>query len=441
MRVDDMILVSVDDHLVEPPDVFAGRLPAAYRDQAPRVVRRPDGSDVWEFNGSVIPNIGLNAVAGRPKEEYGLEPTAFDEMRPGCFDVHERIKDMDAGGVLGSMCFPSFPGFSGRLFAAAEDKDLAAAIVRAYNDWHVDEWCGAYPGRFIPMGLPMIWDADAARASCGGWRPRACNSMTFTENPATLGYPSFHYVYWDPLWRAATDEGVVLSIHLGSSGKITVTAPDAPMDVMITLQPMNICQAAADLLWSRVLKEFPGIRFALSEGGTGWIPYFMDRLDRTYEMHHRWTGQDFGGALPSEVFREHFLTCFIADPVGLRLRHDIGMDSIAWECDYPHSDSSWPEAPEELAAVCAEVPDDEVAKISYENACRWYSFDPFATRAKEECTVGALRAEAGDHSVAIQSFDKGRVRCSGRSPSASWPTRPRPDRTGTPPRDAGSPPR
>ncbi len=99
----------------------------------------------------IIPNIGLNAVAGRPKEEYGIEPTAFDEMRPGCYDIHERIKDMNAGGVLGSMCFPSFPGFSGRLFAAADDKDLALAVLQAYNDWHIDEWCGAYPGRFIPM--------------------------------------------------------------------------------------------------------------------------------------------------------------------------------------------------------------------------------------------------------------------------------------------------
>ncbi len=160
MDANDMILVSVDDHLVEPPDVFANHMPAAFKSRAPKVVKTADGSDVWTFNGSTIPNIGLNAVAGRPKEEYGIEPTAFDEMRPGCFDVHERIKDMNAGGVLGSMCFPSFPGFSARLFAGAEDKDLAAAVVRAYNDWHVDEWCGAYPGRFIPMAVPMLWDAQ-----------------------------------------------------------------------------------------------------------------------------------------------------------------------------------------------------------------------------------------------------------------------------------------
>jgi predicted TIM-barrel fold metal-dependent hydrolase len=398
----------VDDHLVEPPGLFAGRVPARYADAAPQITRTPDGSDVWVFNDVVIPNVGLNAVAGRPKEEYGVEPTAFDEMRPGCYDVHERIKDMNAGGVLGSMNFPSFPGFSGRLFAACEDKGLALAVVQAYNDWHIDEWCGAYPGRFIPMALPVLWDPELAAAEVRRVAAKGCHSMTFTENPATLGYPSFHSDHWDPLWRAVVDEGVVVSIHLGSSGQLAVTAADAPVDVMITLQPMNICQAAADLLWSRVIKQFPDIRFALSEGGTGWIPYFIDRLDRTYDMHRLWTGQDFGDRLPSDVFREHFLTCFIADPVGIQLRHLIGLDNIAWECDYPHSDSSWPEAPEELARVAADVPDDELNRISYENACRWYSFDPFAVRPREQSTVAALRAEAAGHDVSIRAFDTGR---------------------------------
>jgi predicted TIM-barrel fold metal-dependent hydrolase len=408
MHADDLILVSVDDHVVEPPGLFEGRLQSRYSEEAPRIERRPDGSDVWVFNGAVIPNVGLNAVAGRPKEEYGIEPTAFDEMRPGCFDVDERIKDMNAGGVLASMNFPSFPGFSGRLFAACADKELALAVTQAYNDWHIDEWCGSYPGRFIPMALPVLWDPELAARELRRVAAKGCHSMTFTENPATLGYPSFHDAHWDPLWQAACDEDVVISIHLGSSGQLAVTAPDAPVDVMITLQPMNICQAAADLLWSRVLKRFPSIRFALSEGGTGWIPYFLDRLDRTYDMHHAWTGQDFGDQRPSDVFRRHFLTCFIADPVGIELRHQIGLDNMAWECDYPHSDSSWPDAPEELAAAAAGVPDIELNKISHENACRWYHFDPFAHRPKEQATVAALRAEAGGHDVSIRSYDKGR---------------------------------
>lgn len=413
MELGDLILVSVDDHLVEPPHLFDGRLPARFADQVPRVERQADGSDVWKFNGATIPNVGLNAVAGRPKSEYGIEPTAFDEMRPGCFDVHERIKDMNAGGVLGSMNFPSFPGFSGRLFAAVADKELALATVRAYNDWHIEEWCGAYPDRLIPMALPVLWDPELAATELRRVAAKGCHSLTFTENPSTLGYPSFHDEHWDPLWQAACDVGTVISIHLGSSGKLAVTAPDAPVDVMITLQPMNICQAAADLVWSRVIKKFPDIRFALSEGGTGWIPYFLDRLDRTYDMHRQWTGQDFGDMLPSDVFRRHFLTCFISDPVGVQLRNLIGIDNIAWECDYPHSDSTWPNAPEELMKVIGGVPDDEVNKITYENACRWYSFDPFATRSLRSSTVGALRADALGHDVSERSYDTGRFVRSG----------------------------
>jgi predicted TIM-barrel fold metal-dependent hydrolase len=398
-----MIMISVDDHVVEPPNLFEGRIPQKYRDQAPKVIKTQDGMDVWQFNGAIIPNIGLNAVAGRPKEEYGVEPTSFDEIRPGTYDIHERIKDMNAGGILASMNFPSFPGFSGRQFASAADKDLALAVLRAYNDWHIDEWAGTYPGRIIPMALPVLWDAELCAQEVRRVAAKGCHSITFTENPAKLGYPSFHDKHWDPLWTAVCDENVVLSIHLGSSGELVMTAKDAPIDVMITLQPMNICQAAADLVWSRVIKNFPDIKIALSEGGTGWIPYFLDRIDRTYDMHHLWTGQDFGGKVPSEVFREHFLTCFISDPVGVGLRDMIGIDNIAWECDYPHSDSSWPKAPEELAAVADGVSDTDLNKITHENAMRWYSFDPFTHRAREKCTVGALRAEVPDHDVSIKA--------------------------------------
>ncbi len=410
MNVEDMIFISVDDHVVEPPDMFEGRMPAAYADRAPKIVRNARGDDVWEFEGAKIPNIGLNAVAGRPKEEYGVDPTSYEEMRKGCWDVDERVKDMSAGGVLASMNFPSFPSFSGRLFLTTEDKELATAVVRAYNDWHIDGWCGAHPDRFIPMAIPMLWDPELTAAEIRRVADKGCRSLTFTENPATLGLPSFHSEHWDPMWKAIVDTDTILNVHLGSSGQLAVTAPDAPIDVMITLQPLNICQAAADLLWSRVFKQYPTLRVALSEGGTGWIPYFLDRLDRTYDMHHAWTGQDFGGKLPSEVFLEHFMTCFIADPIGLQLRHEVGVDNICWEMDYPHSDSSWPEAPEEFAAACERygVTDDEIDKITFENAMKWYQFDPFSIRPREQCTVGALRAEVAGHDVSVKSYDTGR---------------------------------
>jgi len=302
------------------------------------------------------------------------------------------------------MNFPSFPGFAARLFAT-EDVDFSLALVRAYNDWHIDEWCGAYPGRFIPMALPAIWDAELCAAEVRRVADKGCRSLTFTENPAALGYPSFHSEHWDPLWRALTDTGTILNVHIGSSGRLTIPAVDCPPDVMITLQPMNIVSAAADLLWSRVIKEYPSIKIALSEGGTGWIPYFLERVDRTFEMHATWTLQDFGGKLPSEVFREHFLTCFISDPLGVRLRHEIGIDNICWEADYPHSDSMWPGAPEELHEVLEryEVPDEDINKMTHENAMRWYSFDPFQHVPREQATVGALRRRSEGHDVSVRS--------------------------------------
>ena len=407
MNKDDMILISVDDHTVEPPDMFKNHLSKKYMDDAPRLVHNDDGSDTWQFRDTIIPNVALNAVAGRPKEEYGLEPQGLDEIRPGCYNVDERIKDMNAGGILASICFPSFPGFAGRLFAT-EDHDFSIALVQAYNDWHIDEWCGAYPARFIPMAIPVIWDAEECAKEVRRVAKKGVHALTFTENPAAMGYPSFHDDYWKPLWDALCDTNTVMNVHIGSSGRLAITAPDAPMDVMITLQPMNIVQAAADLLWSKPIKEYPDLKIALSEGGTGWIPYFLERADRTYEMHSTWTHQDFKGKLPSEVFREHFLTCFISDKVGVALRNEIGIDNICWEADYPHSDSMWPGAPEELWDVLSlnNVPDDEINKMSYQNAMRWYSFDPFSHITEAQASVGALRKAAEGHDVSIQSLSK-----------------------------------
>ena len=226
---------------------------------------------------------------------------------------------------------------------------------------------------------------------------RGVHSLTFTENPAAMGYPSFHDDYWKPLWEALVDTETVLNVHIGSSGRLAITAPDAPMDVMITLQPMNIVQAAADLLWSSADQEVPGPQDRAVRGRhrAGFRTSSSASTAPT-RCTRRGRGQDFGEQKPSEVFREHFLTCFISDPVGVKLRHQIGIDNICWEADYPHSDSMWPGAPEELDEVLKtnDVPDDEINKMTYENAMRWYHFDPFTHIRKEQATVGALRKAA-----------------------------------------------
>ena len=172
--------------------MFDGRVPAKWKDRAPRVVHNDDDTDVWVFEGNTIPNVGLNAVVGRPPEEYGIEPTSFAEMRPGCYDIHERVRDMNANGVLGSMCFPSFVQFCGQLFARTEDKELAIDMLRAYNDWHIESWCGAYPERFIPLAIPPLWDPTLMAAEVRRVAAKGCHAITFSENPSKLGWPSFH---------------------------------------------------------------------------------------------------------------------------------------------------------------------------------------------------------------------------------------------------------
>jgi len=145
---------------------------------------------VWSYEGQELPNIGLNAVAGRPPAEYGIDPTSFADMRDGCYDIASRIADMNANGVLGSMCFPSFPQFCGQLFARTEDKDVALAMVRAYNDWHIDEWCGHEPGRFIPLAIPAIWDPEVMAAEVRRVAAKGCHAVTFSENPSAWVGPA-----------------------------------------------------------------------------------------------------------------------------------------------------------------------------------------------------------------------------------------------------------
>jgi len=409
MQIDEMVLVSVDDHVVEPPNVFEGRLAAKYKDLAPTFITREDGTNAWRYDGVEIGNVALNAVAGRPPDEYGLEPTSFDEIRPGCYDITARLKDMDANGLLGSLCFPSFPQFCGQTFARTADKDVALAMVQAYNDWHIDEWCGADPDRFIPCPIPAIWDPEVLAAEVRRTAAKGAHAVTFSENPSKLGWPSVHSDHWDPFWTACSDEEVVVCMHIGSSSQIVITSPDAPIDCLITLTPMNIVQAAADLVWSPVLRRFPNLKFALSEGGIGWIPYFLERVDYNYQKHHAWTGQDFGDKLPSEVFNEHVITCFIDDHFGVATRDYLNMDAVCWECDYPHSDSTWPTAPEALMKQLDGVSDHDIDRITHLNAMKAFNYDPFAHRPKDECTVATLRHRAAGHDVSIRSTNRSHV--------------------------------
>jgi predicted TIM-barrel fold metal-dependent hydrolase len=402
MEIDDLVLVSIDDHVVEPPDMFDRHVPARWADQAPRVVTDPSGVEQWIYRGKATGIIGLNAVVSWPAEEWGFDPAGFAEMRPGAYDIHERVRDMDRNGILASMCFPTFAGFSAGHLNHVKD-EVTVVMVQAYNDWHIDEWCAAYPGRFIPIALLPTWDPALMVAEIRRVAAKGCRAVTMPELPHLEGLPSYHDLdYWGPVFEALSETGVVMCLHIGIGFGALKLAADAPIDNMIILATQISALSAQDLLWGPAYRTYPDLKVAYSEGGICWLPGYLDRCDRHY-TNQRWLRRDFGGKLPSEVFREHSLACYVTDPMTLGLREKIGVEMIAWECDYPHSDSIWPNAPEFLLNELngAGASDEDIHKITWRNACRFFDWDPFTVVPKEQATVGALRAKATDVETAI----------------------------------------
>lgn len=372
MLADDVQVVSVDDHVIEHPTVWSDRLPAKFQEAGPQIIELDGGTQAWRFEGNTMPTIGLNAVAGKDPKDYGLDPVRFDEMRPGCYDVQARLADMDTDGVHVQMCFPSFPGFAGSTFFAAQDKELALACVQAWNDFLIDEWCGAAPDRFIPMVMVPYWDVDAAVAEVERTAAKGAKAITFTEAPHRLGLPSFHTDHWDRFFDAAEDADLPLCLHFGTGGAPDV-APGANFAVAIALFGMNSQFTTVELLLSPVFHNHPRLKVALSEGGIGWMPYVLERVDYTWERHRWYTGVNTE-VRPSELFRDHVFGCFIADDAGLAVRDLIGVDNIMFEGDYPHSDSNFPISRQRLAQSLKDVPDDQARKIAEDNARRVFNF-------------------------------------------------------------------
>jgi predicted TIM-barrel fold metal-dependent hydrolase len=399
MQMDDMILVSTDDHTIEPPEVFDRHAPASLKDRMPKVVKR-NGMQLWAFEDKVMPNLANNAVVGRAPEAMGFEPASYDQMRRACYDVHARVDDMSVNGVLAGLNFPSFPGVYGSQFLTAKDKDLAYAAIQAYNDWAIDEWCAAHPERFIPCALVPLWDPQLIAKEIKRVKLKGCNAITAPPNPVPDGLPNWHQDYWDPMWAACDENKVVVNLHI-SDATNAVPSQDTPIEAFFACMGVTLYSTAVDLVYSPIFDKFHNVKIALSEGGAGWAANAVERMDLVHMRHRKWTGQDFKGRLPSEIFRKHFLTCIVAeDRAAVLTREIFGLETMTWECDYPHAEALWPNSPEVLWKTLDGLTDNEIDRITHLNALEAFDFDPFKHRPREKCTVGALRAEAKHVSTA-----------------------------------------
>jgi predicted TIM-barrel fold metal-dependent hydrolase len=398
-------IISVDDHVVEPPHVWQSRLPAKLRERGPRVERRhtsgehhvggggfapvwdDDGrpADCWVMDDRLITVLRRNQAAlGFPRDQMGAQAVTYEEMRPGFYDPAARLEDMDTNWVEASLCFPTVPRFCGQVFTETEDRELGLACIRAYNDWMVEEWCGDSGGRLVPLIIVPLWDADLAAAEVRRNAERGVRAVTFSEIPPNLGLPSIHSGFWDPFIAACGETGTVINMHVGSSSKMPATGPDAPPAVTLTLTFNNAMGSLADWLFSGKLVQFPDVRLAYSEGQIGWLPYVLNRADDVWREHVAWAGvEDVVPEPPSTYYHQSVYGCFFRDQHGIDVLDVIGEDRVTFETDYPHTDSTWPNTKAVAEEMFAALSDDVVYKIVRGNAIRMLGLELDAERSPE----------------------------------------------------------
>ena len=388
-------IVSVDDHVIEPPNVWTDRLPAKQREHGPRVARLPAGElrlegaryverpgtdgpsvDYWMYEGLTMSLKRAVTAAGRDRDDMTMTGTTFDDVRPGCYDVDARLLDMDRNWTEASLCFPNFPRFCGQTFLEAKDRDLALLCVEAYNDWMVDEWCGTSGGRLIPLCLVPLWDSTLAAKEVLRNAARGVRAVAFSEIPPYLGLPSIHSDYWDPFFAACSDTGTVLCLHIGSGTKMPATSPDAPLGVNVTIGFGNCMNSLADFLFSGKLAEFPGLRLMYAEGQIGWIPYLLERADDVWKQHRAWvSGPKTSSEPPSSFYYRQVFGCFFRDQHGIDSLDACGADNVMFEVDYPHSDSTWPDSKAVAMELMQGLPANTVRKLVRSNAIRLLGLD------------------------------------------------------------------
>ena len=363
-------VISVDDHVVEPPHAFAGRLPAHLQDRAPQVVDTPEGQQIWEFEDELFTQPGMNAIAGR-RPTQNFEPVRFDQMRPSCYDVDARVRDMDINGIWAAVNFPSMiTGFCGRVFFNAKDPELGQACVRAWNDWLYEEWYSAHPTRIIPLGIAFLRDPQVAAAEIHRNAERGFTAISMPERPHLIGLPTlWDRSHWDPIILACIETDTVLSLHVGSSGGIVIPEGAPGLQLGATLFGALSLGSCAEWLWSGYPYENPSLKIAMSEGGIGWVAMLLDRLDNLVDR----SGYGAGWVeRPADVVKRNFSFCTIDDPSTIDTRHRIGVENIMVETDFPHGDGTWPDTQIVIEKLWGHIPNDELRMMCCENAAKLY---------------------------------------------------------------------
>lgn len=369
---------SSDSHIIEPPALWA---PVATElgDRAPRVVTEPDGDWWYVDNKKTMSFLGINAGKRFEIDSHDLRTSGhFADVIPGASDPARYLAENEADGIWGSVIYPS----QGLVLYSVPSSEVATLAMRRYNDW-IAEFCSHAPQRL--KGIAMLNVDDVAEAVAELKRARALGlvgAMITVAPPAWAPYRSRDY---DPLWAAAQDLAMPLSLHIGTDradprvgdAAFKLNVKDVPPSTFVN-SDYRVRITLADIIYSGVFERFPRLAIAAVEFELAWIPVFLHRLDYAYTDRPargpEWTRFKDRSKLPSDFFKENVFVSFQEDPYGLRLRDTFNTDMVCWGSDYPHTEGTYPRSMEILADRLAILSPEEIRKIAGGNVRRIYGF-------------------------------------------------------------------
>lgn len=383
--------ISADSHLEIDSKHWLDRVPAKYRDLAPRLVRQTDGSDAWTLGDAIVrPAAAADLYGGKGRDQY-VPFSGRYEGTPGTGGAEQRVREQDRDGIDAEVLFPSQQG-GPKLWRRIENNDAYKAVVRAYNSWLVEDYCAVAPERLIGVGiLPLgceLTDVIAELNYCAG---AGFKTVLIQGFPSGKAYPSDED---NRFWARALELHMRISVHvdLDRSGERKgplFKYPREPEEIMRKITHDLVDQvgrfgpvrgngsvAAVQWVLSGLFDCFPALRIFFAENQIGWIPFFLQAADVRYDRHHRWAERLLGLAKlkrpPSEYLREYFYWGFQFDRVGVELRHKINVARLMWGSDFPHQESDWPESLKIIDKNFVGVPDDERERMVCGNAVEFF---------------------------------------------------------------------
>ena len=382
--------VSADAHIEVPADRWAARVPEKYRDLAPRRIRMPNGGDGFLVEGNAIYQGGMNLYPSKSQSHEGYTPMAlkWDEMA-GTGPPEQRLQEQDADGVDAEILYPGVGGVR-NMCRGIRDPQAYVALTRAYNQWLVEDYCSADPDRLLGVGCIPERDMDSALAELEYCGKAGLKTIEIASFPTGKSFPTPED---DKFWAAVVEMDMPLTVHVQFSQSrdsgggrvfqypIEPESHQRPAGYVDRLARYGIRSAlnVVQMVMSGLFDRFPTLNIYWAESQVGWVPIYLEQMDHNYMRHRHWAETVFGmkpmERLPSEYIKEHMYWGIFDDPIGIKLRHEIGVDRILWGGDFPHVESDWPNSRAVLAESFIGVPEEEQYKMVAGNAIEFFHLD------------------------------------------------------------------